>query len=256
MRYEESAPSPRLRAVVEGRWTLTSDGELPPVDAGTVLPDGATEIVVSRGARVRAAPDGRPLSRFVLGPSDRPRRVHYCGPVDLVGVRLRPEASNALLGGRAVAAADRIVALTDVSRELDRRIACSRGRSASELLNAIERVLVSLAASARQPDSMLVRAVAEIRLRQGRVRIASLARHLGVGTRRLERRFVAEIGLPPKRFCRVVRFQAAINAMSSGDGRGWADLAVHLGYADQAHFSREFREFAGAPPTSAWWAHL
>ena len=63
----------------------------------------------------------------------------------------------------------------------------------------------------------------------------------------LERRFLWEVGLTPKRLSRIVRFQRAIDLLRTTDER-WAAVALDCGYYDQAHLNREFRDFAGQSP--------
>jgi AraC-like DNA-binding protein len=59
--------------------------------------------------------------------------------------------------------------------------------------------------------------------------------------------FAGAVGLTPKRYARVRRFHVALRRASQH--ASWADIAAGLGYSDQAHFSREFREFAGVTPS-------
>src|SRR5262249_59217722 len=86
--------------------------------------------------------------------------------------------------------------------------------------------------------------------RHGRVSIDTLAAKANLSGRQLERRFLDEVGIPPKRLARIVRFQRALRVLAARQaGERGADLAARLGYADQAHFIRDFREFAGHTPT-------
>ena len=72
----------------------------------------------------------------------------------------------------------------------------------------------------------------------------------GVSARHLIARFTAEVGLTPKRFCRVRRFQRAIALADRGDAEDWASIAADCGFADQSHLIHEFRAFAGLPPSA------
>jgi AraC-like DNA-binding protein len=56
------------------------------------------------------------------------------------------------------------------------------------------------------------------------------------------------VGMPPKLFARIVRFDAALDMLRRRAG-SWAAIANGCGYYDQAHFIREFHEFAGVTPT-------
>lgn len=87
----------------------------------------------------------------------------------------------------------------------------------------------------------------------GRVPIARLADQLEWSRKHLASRFREEVGLPPKAVARVARFIRAQSMAASDDDGGWADVAAACGYSDQAHLTREFREFSGATP-SQWLA--
>lgn len=67
--------------------------------------------------------------------------------------------------------------------------------------------------------------------------------------RRLQRLFAAHVGVGPKWVIRRYRLHEATERMARGDAIVWADLAGELGYADQAHFSRDFAALFGEPPT-------
>lgn len=60
--------------------------------------------------------------------------------------------------------------------------------------------------------------------------------------------FGQAVGLTPKVYCRLLRFQQALARMAAAGNVCWADLAMICGYSDQAHFNREFREFTGVAP--------
>jgi AraC-like DNA-binding protein len=67
------------------------------------------------------------------------------------------------------------------------------------------------------------------------------------------RHFVAlfshDVGLTPKVYARVRRFQQALQRARDCSSRSWADVAASAGYSDQSHFNREFRQCVGMTPT-------
>jgi AraC-like DNA-binding protein len=87
-----------------------------------------------------------------------------------------------------------------------------------------------------------------LRRTQGRARIRDIVRALDLSQRRFSEVFAAEVGLTPKLFGRVQRFQHAIASSRSVTEVDWAQLAVDCGYFDQAHLIREFVEFSGVGP--------
>jgi AraC-like DNA-binding protein len=77
--------------------------------------------------------------------------------------------------------------------------------------------------------------------------VGAAAALLGVSPRQLERRFKMRVGISPKYFARIRRFQRVFPAIE--EGSEWVDAAAACGYYDQAHLIRDFRAFAGEPPS-------
>jgi AraC-like DNA-binding protein len=78
--------------------------------------------------------------------------------------------------------------------------------------------------------------------------VTRLADTAGVSRRHLARLFREVVGLGPKRFCRLARFQRGLKYAGAGPGVPWAQVAVELGYTDQSHMIAEFRELGGLTP--------
>jgi AraC-like DNA-binding protein len=87
-----------------------------------------------------------------------------------------------------------------------------------------------------------------LRRTHGQARIRDIAGALDLSQRRFGEVFAAEIGLTPKLFGRVQRFQHAIALSRDAAGMDWAQLAAACGYFDQAHLIHEFVEFSGVSP--------
>jgi AraC-like DNA-binding protein len=81
----------------------------------------------------------------------------------------------------------------------------------------------------------------------GLISVSSLAKRVNLSNRQLERRFLDTVGMTPKRFCRIRRFQRVLQAMEEPCAN-WADAAVECGYYDQAHLIRDFRRLSGLTP--------
>ena len=60
--------------------------------------------------------------------------------------------------------------------------------------------------------------------------------------------FREQLGVPPKTMARILRFQKAVRLLGTSTQLRWAEIALRCGYYDQAHFNRDFRDFAGASP--------
>jgi AraC-like DNA-binding protein len=130
-----------------------------------------------------------------------------------------------------------------------RPVLCQELRRATESrepVAAVERILLrSLGrADERQCVSAALDGIARSR---GQVEIRALAADAGVSKRYLERMFQERVGIGPKAFARIVRFQRVLNTT----GANWAAVAAEAGYFDQAHLARDFKAFTGESP-AAW----
>jgi transcriptional regulator GlxA family with amidase domain len=68
--------------------------------------------------------------------------------------------------------------------------------------------------------------------------------------RQFERRFRHEIGIPPKLYARIIRFEAAVRRKAVAPAMRWTDIAHALGYYDQMHMVRDFNRLSGDSPTA------
>lgn len=115
--------------------------------------------------------------------------------------------------------------------------------------NAIDAFIARRLLRAKPASPAVVWAWQMIEESGGQVSVTELAEQLGWSRKHLAAQFREYIGMPPKQIARITRFSRAIDAMERGDERRWTELAMSCGYYDQAHFNRDFREFAGVTPS-------
>jgi AraC-like DNA-binding protein len=196
-----------------------------------VLPDGCLDLLWSHGGLVVAGPDTGPH----LGSSP--------AGASFTGVRFAPGTGPAVLGVPADTLTDRRVPLEELwpapyVRELTERLAATRrpGR-------LLESIVVRRLNRTPPPDPLAL-AVADA-LRDGRT-VAATAESIGYSERQLRRRCLPAFGYGPKTLARVLRMDRALALARSGSSL--ATVAARLGYADQAHLTRDVRTLAGVPP--------
>jgi AraC-like DNA-binding protein len=80
------------------------------------------------------------------------------------------------------------------------------------------------------------------------LRVDELTAESGIGARRLQRLFAEYVGVGPKWVIRRYRMQEAAERAGTGTEVDWAALSAELGYADQAHFTRDFSPVIGVSP--------
>lgn len=255
-RSTQRAPGAPLAALVARLWELEGAGP-PSVEHET--PRGDVSLIVNLAGRHSALESGRATlwrvfpEAWVMGVHERYATVAGGGgPFHLCGARLTPEGGYALLGVEPAQLANRIVALDEVlgraAALLVERI--RKARSSAQRFGILEAFLRRRAARARRWDPALRWAVERTRARAGATTIDALAREIGWSRRHLYRSFVAQVGVAPKSFARVARFHAALGALDAGSAASLADVAHAFGYADQAHFAREFGALAGVTPSA------
>lgn len=90
--------------------------------------------------------------------------------------------------------------------------------------------------------------LSEINSSQGNVRIHELANELHYSERHISRIFLDSMGITPKTFARIVRFQNVVDSILNQPMLSLCDYMSELGYSDQAHFQREFKQYTGITP--------
>jgi AraC-like DNA-binding protein len=139
-------------------------------------------------------------------------------------------------------------------RSVDARLAGTLRREVAarevgeEMIAALERVLAAHAGD-EADTSPAATAVTRALALKGLIDVSDLACAAGVSPRQLERLFRDRVGIPPKLFLRIVRFQEVLRATRTGaPDAGWAAFASEHGFYDQAHFINDFKAFLGRTP--------
>ena len=243
MRYQVWSPARDLSHIVRCYWMIEADSA-PGVDR--VLPDGCSELVFHfADVFDRVLPDGsRRVQNIALAVGQMRESIllEPRGRVHAFGIRLWPGGAWVLSGIPQAELTNHIVSAHDVlgsvAREWGLRIAESPdpARTADSLLRRI---------SMRRSDPLLPLS-REIVCSGGKVRIDDIVWQSGIGARQLRQRFREVAGVGPKTLARIARFQTAAGLIRAGETL--VDGAIDAGYYDQAHFQREFREFAGITP--------
>lgn len=120
--------------------------------------------------------------------------------------------------------------------------------SFEEQVALIDELLLQRARASRDHDGISA-AAHRMLVGGGRVAIAALADRAGLSVRQFERKFIERVGMRPKLFARIARFEAALNGKARFAARSWTDVAHQCGYYDQMHMVHDFGEFTGGTPT-------
>jgi AraC-like DNA-binding protein len=260
MRYSEHQPSAALAQHLECIWFLSgSDASAATGASERVLPDGCVEWIFHFGSPFqRSMPtsvtgaygvwERQPCS-FVVGELTRFLLLQPTGDVGVMGVRFRPGGAYRFLPIPLSEFTDNTVASADIwgGKGIDIEEAVLEARNNFQRRQRVEEFLMEQLVTTT-PRVRLEAAVKEMMRTRGQKRVHEVAKEVCWSSRQLEREFQISIGLSPKSFCRIMRFQNLLRLVGEGALRQWASLAIEGGYADQPHMVREFRAFAGHSP--------
>jgi AraC-like DNA-binding protein len=252
----QRAPASALRPFVRTLWLSAGDrGSASGLERREhVLPNGCAHLVfrvAGPGLRLFDGPDdprGREVAAAVVGGA---RSSYYVrevsAPVRSIGAQLLPGAVPLLLGVPADELAERHTPLESLwgraSLDLQERLALAR--SPEHALALFEAELVARLPRVRGIHPAVAEALAGLEARTG---VRELVARSGYSHRRFSAVFRESVGLGPKRYARVLRFEAALGRIAAAARPGWAELALAAGYCDQPHLQRDFRELAGITP--------
>lgn len=187
---------------------------------------------------------------FLAGPRPATTFLRRDGALTLLGARFKHGAAAPLLPYPVKELEQRFVPLAGVWPETAASLSLAAHRQATpaELVKRLEQALGSLLASARKPDPMVRKAVKLIAQSQGDMEVSALATELGVSRQTVKHKFDQHVGVSPKLFGKLRRFQAVLRRLAHANKVDWTKLAQESGYYDQAHLIREFNHFTGFSP--------
>ncbi|MFF7442060.1 helix-turn-helix domain-containing protein [Streptomyces sp. NPDC008122] len=228
---------------------------VPDLDALRIVPHPAVTLLLEFG-------DGTPVLDCATGQQQRGSLV--AGPglgtggavrargvdVECVQVRLSPVIARAVLGASPADLDGAVVPLDDLwGREASRIRERLADASSWQERFALTDLLLARRYEAGPPvDPEVAWAWHRIVAGHGLARIDGLADEVGWSRKRLWSRFRSQLGLPPKRAAKLVRFDHAAHRLVAGEGA--ALVAADTGYADQSHLHRDVRALTGATPAT------
>ncbi len=256
MLYLKHKPLPPLADFVELLWLY--EGYDVPHRMERLLPDGTVELVVNlREDKIRIYDSDNP-ERFdtipgcvVSGPRSEFFVIDTAGEASTVGVHFKPGGAFPFLRMPATELQNQSVALECLwGRQSGRlRERLLEAATPERKLQVLEGCLLRQLTKPPDTHPALGFAIQQFRRGVPALSVSQVADSMGFSQRRFIQVFSHHIGLTPKLFSRVSRFQKVIRTAHGLEDVDWAGTALDCGYYDQAHFIHDFRSFAGITPT-------
>jgi len=250
-------PTAPLDAFVDSIW-VAERGALPHSRERS-LPTGRADIVIPllqdgivRYDSVDAIEATHFRGGIVQGPRDRFMVRGPGGASSVIGVHFKPAGAVAFFGGALAELRNRTVLLEDVWGPTARvfREQLQSAPSPAGRLRLMEVQLLQRLRDSTLGDAMVGQALRRLHGDPSAAAIEPIQQASGCTPAQFIRRFEAAVGLTPKRYARVLRFNALLPGLVRCGPRDWAAVATEGGYFDQSHLIHEFKRLAGVTPTA------
>jgi AraC-like DNA-binding protein len=245
-------PSHALSPFIES--LMYFEGELP-TSRERVLPSGMSQLLINlvedrletyaeNGIDLLDSTSGAALS----GVRDSSTVIDAGGRCALLIVNFHSGGSYPFFDAPASASRDQLVGLESLWN-VDGKTFRDRLLEASTPLARLDLVEAELRAQIVRPISYEPALSFSIRALNDGAPVLAVSESLGLTTKKFVRYFADRVGLTPKRFARVRRFQRTLASIQEASTIDWAELACRCGYFDQAHLIHDFHMLAGITPT-------
>lgn len=253
MNYRTIPPPQNLSPYVKYFWTLESKSQETSFKTFGAIVDGSPgAIIVRKENEAFCDEQKRRLPGILLyGQTITPVKLKAAGNFNAIGICFQPHALKSIFGFDASE-------LNDTCIDLDSTNTKKMGKLSDKLAEAItlddqmeavyQYLMRHIESNVHKAEGVTTHALNQITSMRGNLSLHELQRQLNVSERSLERKFKHTVGIGPKLFARICRFQESLNQMRRDKYDKLSDIAYENDYADQSHFIRVFKEFTGFSP--------
>jgi AraC-like DNA-binding protein len=250
-------PQPPLSQFVENMWLV--DGYAAVHRREKILPDGAIELIIDLDTEPKAifqdeaSEHFRTVSKAWIS-GERTRYIVIGSEKNqaMVGIRFKPGGAYPFFHFPISELSESVTELDLIWGSLVDEIRCQliEIRSPDERLLHLETFLLGQAKRSLEANRLVTFAVQQLQQSPQFLAIRDLANTIGITQKHLISQFEKVVGLRPKSFARVCKFQKVVNLLEQKNQIEWAAVASDCGYYDQAHFIHEFQTFSGLNPSA------
>ncbi len=251
MKFTRISPHPGLEKFIECYWMMQSDDVTPRVEK--IIPDGFTELIFNYGSVYKAKINGSSwytqTPNLLAGQISRYFYLENTADTASFAIKLKPAAMTQLFGLNMENYLDQIVDLDTFPMALlaDLKAQFLPFENETSLINRLDEYFLLLIKSAA--ENPLEQVLGLLFESNGMASIKALCEAGNMSERQLQRLFKKYIGLSPKYYARIIRFNYIFQLIKEKK-RSWTDVVYASGYYDQSHFIRNFKAFTGEDPTA------
>ena len=250
MRYESFSPSDSLINLVKEYWIFENDDQS--IHEQKIIPDGYSEIIIHYGDAYQINLSGKWEQQSPMLFSNQISKYFFLkntGASAMLGIKLHPAAFYQLFQIDVSQYTDRVVDLKEIVGDttgLDKIMA--EGIPMEDRVKFAEKWLEDQLSS-YQPQKKIERVISKVLENHGMIDVEQMADDVQLSSRQLERLFKKVVGLTPKFYSRIVRFNYIFEVIKEQKD-SWIRTALQSGFFDQSHFIKNFKEFTGEEPSN------
>jgi len=250
MTFTRLEPDSSIADFIECYWMMQSEDSTPKIEK--IIPDGFTELIFNYKEVYKAKTDGKwhlQSPNLLAGQISSYFYLENTGITGSCAIKLKPAALTQLYGLNMESYLDKIVDLDTLPNAAlaELKNIVLPFQSAKHFKTKIDEYFIQLAKRADQ--NPLEHVLELIFNSNGMSPVSELVATAGVSERQLERLFKKYIGLSPKYYSRIIRFNYIFELIKSKES-SWTEIVYQSGYYDQSHFIRNFKAFTGEDPSS------
>ena len=245
-------PPPHLKNYVRNFWILESDVAQNQPRHFRTMADGCPGLMFQHPDYGQFFHGGAILPQgFVFGQSTAHNELVLHGNFKTIGVTFEPHALSSVFGIKAEELTNSCVDVLLLPKKTNFILPeqLVQASEESQKINILsDYIFHQICQNKSRENHPMAFALAQIIGSAGCISLPDLQQKLHLSERSLERQFKAFIGISPKLFSRICRFQSSLKQLEQQDFEKLSDIAFGQQYADQSHFIRSFRQFSGFSP--------
>lgn len=241
MIYTEYQPHPSLAPYIDAYWTVKGNEQKPATEI--ILPDGCIDIILNAGDDFMAEHNGFSMKNenaYLVGTMTRYKETVMHNGVDLIGIRFKPAAFPVFYSYAP------LYEVTNQTIAFDKKLAPDFGQTIKHSTLYLDHFFLN---KLEKPDRFIFSIIETIQHHKGQLKVEELAKQHFTTVRQLERTFRQRVGVSPKEFMNLVRYQHTLKRIQNKHSHtSLFDIAFECGYYDHAHLSNEIKKYTGSAP--------
>jgi len=250
MDYKKIVPPQLLQPYVQFFWTMDQPDTTVPSTILNPFADGCPGLMFHESI-IPFKNDSKGVLPTVLlhGQTVQPVNIYMAGAFRAIGVCFAPNVIKTLFRIDAHMLTDECIDIDEAFPNAHVSERLLNARSATTRLKILTAFIATLIKNNEAyVEPVTAEVMTAIRHANGKLSLRHLQQSMRLSERSIERRFTQHIGVSPKLFSQITRFQSSLLQLRSGKYETLSDVAFDNGYADQSHFIRSFKYFTGSSP--------